>query len=57
MNEHLKVKKMYRKNFELPTWIGADMIFPKQSIIFKDIIGQGNFGVIRKALISHGRAV
>ena len=48
---------MDRKNFDIPTWIGADMVFPKKSIVFKDIIGQGNFGVIRKALITHGRAV
>ena len=52
-----KIDQLHSKECEIPSWIDEDMIFQIQSITFKDIIGQGNFGVIRKALIKQGRAV
>ena len=52
-----RVDQLHTNESQIPPWIDEEMIFPIQSITLKDIIGQGNFGVIRKALIKQGRAV
>ena len=41
-------------NGEIPTWIGKEMIFPRESITLKEELGRGNFGVIRKARVRLG---
>ena len=54
---HSQLNQELKKSFEYPSWIGKDMIYPLESIKFKEVLGEGNFGVVRKALIKHGHAV
>ena len=42
------------QNCEIPTWIKKEMIFPRESITFKEELGRGNFGVVRKARVRFG---
>ena len=41
-------------NCEIPPWIKKEMIFPRKSITFKEELGRGNFGVVRKARVRVG---
>ena len=39
---------------EIPTWIGKEMIFPRESLTLREELGHGNFGVVRKARVRLG---
>ena len=41
---------------EIPTWIGKEIVFPCESITFREELGRGNFGVIRKARVRLGKS-
>ena len=41
-------------NCEIPTWIKKEMIFPRESITLQEVLGRGNFGVVRKARVRLG---
>ena len=42
------------RNYEIPTWIEKEMIFPSESITLKEELGRGSFGVVRKARVRVG---
>ena len=43
--------------FAIPEWLDEDMILPLKSLVFKEILGRGNFGVVQRADIKHGRSM
>ena len=42
------------QNYEIPTWIEKEMIFPSESITLQEELGRGNFGTVRKARVRIG---
>ena len=54
--ECIEMDSIECSNCEIPTWIKQEMIFPRESITLQEVLGRGNFGVVRKARLRQGIA-
>ena len=41
----------------LPEWVEPHMVYPESSIEKKEILGQGQYGIVHKGLFHNGNAV
>ena len=56
---HFEDAERSRQNNDsiFPAWLDKAMIYSMDSIVKKEVIGKGNFGIVRKGSIKHGNAM
>ena len=56
---HFEVAERSRQNNDsiFPAWLDKAMIYSMDLIVKKEVIGKGNFGIVRKGSIKHGNAM
>ena len=56
---HFEVAERSRQNNDsiFPAWLDKAMTYSMDLIVKKEVIGKGNFGIVRKGSIKHGNAM